>query len=162
MTLVGEKRGHLDLGWRRNEWSNLHIQGASTHKQKNLDCFWAHCIGPAHPHIPVQGVSSFDSALVFKLLETLGCKTAHCLSHQSCTELPKSFLSCWTAHNRIGKRSQEPLITGVSPTQIHVAATTHVCQILKWLLPARSTGGLEDQIGTPWCLRTINHLAQKA
>jgi hypothetical protein len=45
MNLMGRKTRHLDLKQWRNEYSKLHIQWASTHKQRNASFFYDFCIG---------------------------------------------------------------------------------------------------------------------
>jgi len=50
MSVVAKKKKHLDLGWKKDEMSKLH--GASTCKQRNLDCFWTMCIGSTLVHVP--------------------------------------------------------------------------------------------------------------
>jgi len=73
MSVMEKEKGMCDLEGSRNLGSKLHTQGASTHKQRNLDSFLSPCVGLTHVlgHI----YHHFIQLLFSKMWKTLGNKS---------------------------------------------------------------------------------------
>jgi hypothetical protein len=149
MNVVEKKKKKKDWEWRRCEWSKLHVVGAYTHKQRNLNCFFGtlnrpnpySCTKTRHPIIlfnsyfwSAENIGQQNFLLTFT-------SSLHRASYQvrQLTKIPITRSQIRNSHWK-GK-----------PYSMTWQLQTHACQILKPTIPPRSTRGRESN-GPPWHL----------
>jgi hypothetical protein len=120
MNVVEKKKKKKDWGWRRCEWSKLHVVGAYTHKQKNLNCFFGtlnrpnpySCTKTRHPIIlfnsyfwSAENIGQQNFLLTFT---SLLHRASYQVKLRQLTKIPTTM-----------SQKQETLMGRASPTQWH-------------------------------------------